>query len=471
VKNMLIATAVTAALLQLPAGAFAASADELGQIREQLQSLMQRVDKLEQENTELKTENENLKAQDDYLKAETKGLRKDTATLSSDAGKVKGADWAGRITAKGDLRYRYEWIEDPTRKGVVAGLQGFNDEQQSRQRIRARLGFDAKITDSLMVGLQVATGGDDPRSSNQTLGGANSRKAIGFDLAYFDWKFATWGNLLGGKMKYPFVRPGQSIFYDGDVNPEGLAVQFNRGMFFGSAFGFVVDERNNAARSSSSSSGTPPITTTALTNCIADAGRTCTKDVYSLGAQFGARIPVGASTLVAAVGYSDLKNGQGQRPFYNANANGNTLTGPFSGLAYDYNIVEGLVEFNTQIGALPLQVWGNYAQNQDPDDMNTAWAAGVLFGKASNYRTWEAGFAYEVLEKDALFGQTVDSDFGDGTTDTQGWVFRAGYAPVKNVSLNATYFLNQRFIDVPVNSFYGTETDYDRLQVDFNMKF
>lgn len=467
-KNMLIATAVTTALLQSPVNAFAASADELAQIREQLRALMQRVDKLEQENTGLRTENENLKAQDDYLKAEAKGLRKDTATLASEAGKVKGADWAGRIAAKGDLRYRYEWIEDATRKGVVAGLQGLNDEQQGRQRIRARLGVDAKVTDSLLVGLQIATGGDDPRSSNQTLGGTSSRKAIGFDLAYFDWKFAAWGDLIGGKMKYPFYRPGQSLFYDGDVNPEGLALQFNGGQFFGSVWGFLIDERNNAARSSASSS-TP--STTTLTNCIADAGHTCTKDVYSLGAQLGARLPIGASTLVAAVGYSDLRNGQGQRPFYNANPNGNTLSGPFSGLACDFNIIEGLLEFNTRVGDLPLQVWGNYVQNEDPDDMNTAWAAGVLFGKASNYRTWEAGLMYQSIGKDALFGQVVDSDFGDGTTDTEGWVFRAGYAPVKNVTLNATYFLNKRFVDVPVNAVYGSETGYDRLQVDFNLKF
>ena len=231
-KNMLIATAIAAAL-SLPAGAYAAtSPDDLAQIREQLQGLMQRVDKLEQENTALKTENEDLKAQDDYLKAETKGLRKDTATISSDAAKVKGADWASRIVAKGDLRYRHEQIKDPTRAGPL----GLNDEDQTRHRIRARLGFDAKVTDTLMLGLQVATGGDDPRSSNQTLGSVNSRKAIGFDLAYFDWKFASWGDLIGGKMKFPFVRPGQSLFYDGDINPEGLAFQFNRGTLFGSAW-------------------------------------------------------------------------------------------------------------------------------------------------------------------------------------------------------------------------------------------
>ncbi len=467
-KNMLLASAVAAVLVYAPGSARAAAADELAQIREQLQGLMQRVDRLEEENTALKAENETLKAQDDYLKAETKGLRKDAATLASDASKVKGADWAGRITAKGDLRYRYELIEDPTRQGVVSGLRGFNEEQQIRHRIRARFGFDAKVTDSLLVGLQVATGGDDPRSSNQTLGGASSRKAIGFDLACFDWKFASWGNLLGGKMKYPFIRPGQSLFYDGDVNPEGLALQFKHGMWFGSAFGFWIDERNNASRSSTSGSAQP---TTTLTNCVADAGRACSKDVYVLGGQFGARIPAGASTLVAGVGYSDLKNGQGQRPFYNNNPNGNSLSGPFSGLRYDYNVVEGFAELNTQVGTLPLQVWGNYAQNQDPDDMNTAWAAGVVFGKAGSYRTWEAGVSYEVMEKDAIFGQFVDSDFADGTTDAQGWVFRVGYAPVKNVSLNATFFLNERFMDVPVNAVYGSGTDYDRLQVDFNMKF
>ncbi|HEY5808119.1 MAG TPA: putative porin [Povalibacter sp.] len=467
---MLIATAVAAAL-SLPVGAMAASSDELAQIREQLQGLMQRVDKLENENTVLKTENETLKSQTDYLKAETKGLRKDAATASTEIAKVKGADWASRITAKGDLRYRYEWIQDPTRQGVVAGLQGVNEEEQSRHRIRARLGFDARITDSLLVGLQVATGGDDPRSSNQTLGGVNSRKAIGFDLAYFDWKFASWGDLVGGKMKYPFYRPGQSLFHDNDVNPEGLAFQFNQGMFFGSTWGLLIDERNNAARSSQSSSGTPPVTVTTLTNCIAESGRTCSKDVYIFGAQFGARIPIGGSTLVAGVAYSDLQNGQGQRPFYNNNANGNTLTGPLSALAYDFNVIEGFAEFNMLIGSLPLQFWANYAQNQDPDDLNSAWAAGVLFGKASGYRTWEAGLGYEVLEKDALFGQGVDSDFGDGTTDTQGWVFRAGYAPARNLTLNATYYLNERFIDVPVNAVYGSNTDYDRLQLDFNMKF
>ncbi len=80
-------------------------------------------------------------------------------------------------------------------------------------------------------------------------------------------------------------------------------------------------------------------------------------------------------------------------------------------------------------------------------------------------KTWEAGLFYQEIDKDALFGQLVDSDFGDGKTDTEGWVFKAGYAPVKNFTMNATYFMNTLNKDV------GTELDYDRLQLDLNYKF
>jgi hypothetical protein len=90
---------------------------------------------------------------------------------------------------------------------------------------------------------------------------------------------------------------------------------------------------------------------------------------------------------------------------------------------------------------------------------------GVVLGKASNARTWEAGIAYQSLDKDALFAQIIDSDFGDGRTDTEGFFLKGGYAPVKNVTVNATYFINTLNKDV------GVELDYNRLQLDLNYKF
>src|SRR5688500_1010285 len=166
----------------------AASNDELADIRSQLQSLMQRVDKLEQENSALKTENETLKAQDDYLKAETRGLRKESATHAVEASEVKGADWAGKVSMKGDLRYRYEYIGDEALNS--SGVQSTADRY--RDRIRARVSVEAKATDNLLVGIGFATTeGGDPRSSNQSRDGVFARRAIDLDLAYFDWKFGS----------------------------------------------------------------------------------------------------------------------------------------------------------------------------------------------------------------------------------------------------------------------------------------
>jgi hypothetical protein len=127
-------------------------------------------------------------------------------------------------------------------------------------------------------------------------------------------------------------------------------------------------------------------------------------------------------------------------------------------------------EFNTMFGTLPFQVWADAAQNQDPSDEDTAWSAGFLLGKASNPKTWEVGAGYQKVEKDALFAQLIDSDFAGGFSDNEGLVFRAAYAPVRNWTLNTTYFLTKRNAEV-ANSAAQTEVDYDRLQVDFNVKF
>jgi hypothetical protein len=446
VRNPFIAAAVLSWLAT--SAAYGAEGDELGEVREQLKLLLQRVDRLESENVAIKAENETLKNQADYLKSETRGLRKETAAQASELAKVKGADWASKIALKGDLRYRYERISDETRNssGALATADRYRD------RVRARLNVEVKATDTINVGLGFATTeGGDPRSSNQTLSGVFSRKSLDLDLAYFDWKFANWGALIGGKMKQPFYKPGQSLFWDNDVNPEGLAVKFSRGIYFGTVYNYWLNEVSGAQ--------------TALT-----------ADAMLAGAQIGAKVPLGASSLTLAAQYYDLSAGKGRAPFYNGNANGNTTVSVTSGtattavLANDYRVANLSAELATQVGQLPLQVWADFAQNGAVDDYDTAWGAGILLGKASSYRTWEVGVSYQVIEKDALFAQLIDSDFAGGASDGRGFVFRAGYAPMRNWVINATYLMNERNVDV-ANSVGQTGVDYDRLQLDFNVKF
>jgi hypothetical protein len=145
-------------------------------------------------------------------------------------------------------------------------------------------------------------------------------------------------------------------------------------------------------------------------------------------------------------------------------------------------VFDVMAQLDTTLGSLPFQLWVEAAQNQDPsgfvnpptntiaNDQDTAYSAGFLLGRASNPKTWELGAMYQKIEKDALFAQLIDSDFAGGFADNDGFVVRAGFAPVRNWVLNATYFINQRNVE-RANGAGQTEVDYKRLQLDFNVKF
>jgi len=454
VRNTVLATAVIAALALAAPQAFAqakgsATKAELQAIEAQMQALAERLNRLETTNAQLQTENEQLKAvvdrreaEVDYLKSQTKELREEGAMASNEISKVKGADWATKLKGRGDFRFRHEGIES---ERVVSG-QAEDAADRTRQRIRARLGFDYKVTDTVKGTLLFATGGDDPRSSNQTLGGTGTRKSIGVDMAYVDWQFMNGANLVLGKQPHPYFRPGQSLFFDGDWNPEGGAVKFDRGMFFGSGYGWWLTEQFNSN----------------------PAGENNDSNLF--GAQVGMKFPLLGGETVLAAHYFDCGACQDNSPLYANNGNGNTtytLAGSTTQLLrYDYEVVQLSAQMGTTLFDLPFAFWADYARNMASDvEYDTAYGVGVVLGKASNAKTWEAGLAYQSLDKDALFAQIIDSDFGDGRTDSEGWFLKGGYAPVKNVTFNATYFINTLNKDV------GTELDYNRLQLDLNYKF
>jgi hypothetical protein len=473
VRNSLLATAVAAALMLSAAQASAAPAKtatkaELDAMQAQMRALSERLTRLEAANAALQTENSDLKslvdrrdAETDYLKAQTKELREEGAVASNEIGKLKGADWAARIKLKGDLRIRDEMIATQRIVGTGATATVEDAADRNRMRFRARFGAEAQVTDNSKVVFQLASGDGDPRSTNQTFTNVGSGKGVYIDLAYADWTFMNGGNLVLGKQKYAIWRPGQSLFFDNDFNPEGGALVFNRGMFFGSAYGWWLQENYNSN----------------------PAGNN--EDANIFGAQAGVKFPLfGGETRVAAQ-YYDCGACQYNNPFWNAPANnsyGNTTITQGSGasaiqvLKYDYNVLELSAEMGMTLFELPFSLWADYAQNMADDvEYDQAWAVGAYLGKASNRRTWEAGVLYQSLDKDALFAQLIDSDYAGGVTDSEGWAMRFGYAPVKNITLNATYFINTLNKDVaPVSGptyEVGKDLDYDRLQLDVNYKF
>ena len=420
-------TIIAALALSVGNAARAANRDDLAQIHEQLQRLSQRMDRLEQENAALKARNTELESR--VLAASAPAQSKPAA-----ASPAPLADWPSRIAVSGDVRYRHSQTDD-ARLGA----------QRDEHLLRARIAVEGRVNDDIVsVNGASTTENGNPRGANARLDGEFSRKNLYLDLGYIDWSFAAGAHLTLGKMRMPFVRPAQSLFWDSDINPEGLAFTYGRGGLFASAYGFWIDEN-------------VPFGTTA--NAQLD-----TTDTKLYGAQLGKRFAVGGGNLTIAASYYDLAAAQGRRPFFGGSANGNTVQGPDAVLAYDFEVVGLIADYTTRVGSLPLQVWLDAAQNQAAE-LDTAVAAGVLFGKVASAGSWEAGLAYQDVEKDALFAQLIDGDFAGGLTDSRGWILRAGYAPAKNWTLAATYFISEANVD------RGVPFDYDRLLLDFNTRF
>ncbi len=421
-----------AGVLALAAGApeTRAQADELAELRAQLQALQARIEALERQQA----------AQSPAQPTEARSAPPAAVPVAR-AKSGEGAGSASRIRWGGDLRYRHEQIDAEAANATP---------ERTRHRIRARFGLTSELSDTLSATVQVATNGgnNDPRSTNQTLGEGFSRKGVGIDLAYVDWHPVKGLSVQLGKMPLPWERV-DSAFWDNDIRPEGAAVRFRRGPFFASAFGYWLSERSAAS------------------------------DATLTGAQVGLEGRVAGAKLKGAIGYFDVGAVRGQvtaspqgcgMPFNDAffeGAQGNT-TLDLAGcpvLANDFDVVHVLGQAELTLGRLPLTVFTDFVRNTAASALDTGYSAGFTLGRASQPRTWELGYSYQVMEKDAQFGQFVDSDFGGGLTDVDGSVLRVGYALRRNWKLQGTYFLNDRFVDV------GPRRDYERLQLDLNVRF
>ncbi len=331
---------------------------------------------------------------------------------------------ASGLKINGNFRYRYEFIDAEGRP------------ERNRNRLRARVGIAGKVNDTVKAGIQLASGGDNPTSTNQTLDDGFTTKDFGLDLAYVTWAAAANTSITAGKMKNPFHRVGSNgLVWDGDVNPEGVALNFDNGAVFANLAGLYVEERS------------------------------ASDDSLILGGQLG--MNVGFENNIDAkvgVGYFAYTNTRGNSPFYDGSARGNSVDAEGK-LVNDYRQLELFGELGTQLGDMPIKLFADWVQNTEADQLDTGYAFGVKLGKAAAPGTWDAAWIYQEVERDAVIGTFNDSDFGGGGTDVKGHILKANYSVAKNWTAALTYFLNE------IDENIGAEKDYQRLQADLQFKF
>ncbi len=334
---------------------------------------------------------------------------------------VAAGSWAGRMSISGDLRYRHESFD----------IDGRPDRH--RHRVRARTTLQAQVSDDVEVGIGLASGSADPVSTNQTLGDGASSKSVVLDRAYVSWQTPIEGlGVRAGKFSNPLHRAGgNGLVWDGDLRPEGVGVTFRRGGWFANGLGAWLDESAGGA------------------------------DALLLGGQGGLQVAVGeGGTLLAGVGYYNYGAVQGNPPLFDGDARGNRVDA-MGNLASGFELLEGMLEYSTQIGELDLSLFADYVNNLDADRFDTAYAVGVDV----RHGKWRFGWTWQDVEADAVFGLFTDSDFIGGGTDGRGHILSSRYALGQRTQLGATLFLNERNID------FGNEQDFARLMLDLAFRF
>jgi hypothetical protein len=423
VVNLFVASTANAAV----------SDEEFQQLREQLAAVSQRLDELAAENAELRVAQEQSVTAISEVQASVSEIEPSNAPMAAET-------WSDRIILDGDFRYRYERI-DPE-----------GSDARTRNRIRARTNIKAKVADNLDVGFGLATGGEDPVSTNQTLGGGGSSKGVVLNLAYVDWEATDGLHLFAGKFKNPLTKAGgQPLMWDGDWTPEGLALKYSRDWFFINAFGSFLESDTKKSN-----------------------------DSFAWGGQFGVSTSLGDVKLAGGLGYFSIEAAGKSTTFGDptdpGDFFGNTAIEP-GGLAcgttpdveciyaYDYLLTQAFAEAKFDIGDWPAVVFMDYVNNSDPSDNDTGWTLGTSIGQTKDRGQMKFTYIYADKEADSMLGLVTDSDFGGGGTDSKGHWLRFNYGVSKSWTIGAQYFINE------VDLASGSKSDYNRLMIDMQWKW
>lgn len=396
-------------------------------------------------------------------------------------------EWVDRLKWNGDIRVRYQrdmFASDnpsPLQFKVIEGQDISNtSEDRNRFRLRARLGLNAKITQSMSAGFRLATGTlQDPVSTNQTLGQYGNKYDFVLDRAFVkvhSEETLPWLTASAGRIPNPWF--GTDLVWDVDLNFEGAALHID-------------------PNAQSSKTWRPFLTLGAFPlQEIEKSDSVQAKSKWLLGAQAGVEWvrDVNARAKMG-LAYYDYRNISGIRnepdqnlfdrtvPRFRQKGNSVFLIDPptysLYALAADYRLLNltGMVDLNAS-DPVHVILSADYVKNigfsrsktlartgLDLDPQTTGYMARVAVGMPTMLlkNDWQVFLAYRHLEADAVLDAFTDSDFHLGGTNNKGFILGAQYGLAKNAWLGARWLSSNQISGLPLA--------IDVFQLDFNTKF
>jgi hypothetical protein len=247
--------------------------------------------------------------------------------------------FASDVSITGDVRVRHQVTDDSATTNQATG-----------QQVRARLNAVATLSGNTSVGVGLATGSTNARSTNQALGGTFSSKSINLDTAYIKTQ-VLGSDVTLGKFANPFVTESE-LFWDNDIRTEGVVVGSTVGPFtLSSGYLLLQDNANN--------------------------------DPTLLVGQLG----LDTAYVTLAGSYTTTKDVAVKETYINLNG-------------HVYGSIFGL----------DITSFGEYNTNTEATSDDTAWLVGVR----TSYKGVALGYAYREVQANAVNALLTDSDFGNG---------------------------------------------------------
>jgi hypothetical protein len=413
-------------------------------------------------------------------------------------------EWLSRVRVFGDVTLRgqgdffprdnsYQELLDynavNTAGGIAKASYPFLDttDDRYRLRVRARLGVEGDITDSLRAYIRLASGSltQVAGSESQTLGQYGNRYTVGIDEAYIVWDSSpknalAFTTLEGGRIADPWFTPTELV-YARDLTFEGVVDTQRIGWGEGGA------DRSHVYLTL----GAFPVLEVPLQ---------ASQDKWLLGAQLGTslRFADGADHLRLAAAYYDFLHMTGIKnpPFstiYNYTAPafvqwGNTMfdisntTDPtvnLFALAAQFRIVDLAASYEHQVGRYSFAVNGeavrnvgyNLAQieaftgNTITSDQNRGYVGEISFGDpvVDRFGLWRVAVGYRYVQSDAVLDAWTDADFHEGGTNARGYYVWGSYGLAPNTWVRVRY--------LSANQITGPNYGLDILQLDVNTRF
>ena len=416
---------------------------------------------------------------------------------------VPGAlpEWITNLNINGDIRLRAEADLYANNNGVYLNYPAINaaggygkagdnailntTTDQTRERVRFRLGFDEHITQGVSVGLQFGFDNENfAASTNQTLGsyGQNYNFAVYQAYLRYDAKSDNnlpWMTLEGGRFANPFY--STALLWYPDLNFDGTYGTWR----------FALD--------GSGSGATPP-------NIFFTAGafplqvvQPSYQNKWLLASQLGLDWPwaEGNRARIAFTYYyydhiTGVKNSvnstltnytapvllQKGNTLFDISNNPTDPTVNLFALAALYHEADVTAGYEFPLAGHKVEVTADYVNNLgynqtqifDRTGLNVpkrgvGYLAELAFGSPVTGRsgTWRASVQYRYLQRDAVVDAFADQDFHLGGTDAKGYVLRGDWWFFDRTWLTLRYFSANAIDNPPLG--------IDMIFVDVNASF